>query len=152
MTRARPVAFAVSLVASFVAAAGCSTRPRIIVATGTTLGIKATPGDGQVRPPQVVVGYKRAEAALIPVEGGGAKAKDGSEASGKPIVMQQDVASTVASFYLKSEWTAGTEIRSFIGTGVAAQHIVDQKLDQAGGSFGEAFEKAARKRLDSPRP
>jgi len=50
--------------------AGCG--PRVLIATGTTLGLKATPGDGQSRPPQVTLGYKRAEAALIPTSGGNA--------------------------------------------------------------------------------
>ena len=97
---------------------GCA--PHVIIATGTTLGIKATPGDGQTRPPQVVIGYKRAETALIPVEGGGAEI-DGPD-------VKTDAASTVASFYLKSQWTAGTEIRSFIGSGFAARQIVNENF------------------------
>jgi hypothetical protein len=103
---------------------GCS--PRVIVVTGTTVGLKATPGDGQTRPPQLVVGYKRAETAVIPVEGGGA-----DQATGR------DAASTVASFYLKHEWTATTEIRSFIGTGFAARKIVGSE-----GFAKEFLEKA----------
>jgi hypothetical protein len=109
--------------------------PRVIVATGTTLGIRATPGDGQTRPPQVVLGYKRAEAALIPVEGGGAQT-NGDE-------MKTDAASIVASFYLKSEWTAGTEIRSFIGSGFAARSIVGDSW------FSYAFANAALSNLPS---
>jgi hypothetical protein len=109
---------------------GCA--PRVIIATGTTLGIKATPGDGQMRPPQLVIGYKRAEAALIPVEGGGAQ-MNGSE-------VKSDAASTVASFYLKSQWMAGTEIRSFIGSGFAARHILSE-------SFAKEFARAALSNL-----
>jgi hypothetical protein len=106
------------VIAASLLASGCA--PRVIIATGTTIGIRATPGDGQMRPPQVVIGYKRAEAALIPVEGSGAE-MNGSEVT-------SDAASTVASFYLKSQWTAGTEIQSFIGTGFAARHIVNENF------------------------
>jgi hypothetical protein len=123
--RAAGLVIAASLLVS-----GCA--PRVIIATGTTLGIKATPGDGQTRPPQVVIGYKRAEAALIPVEGGGA------EMNGFDV--KTDAASTVASFYLKSQWTAGTEIRSFIGSGFAARHIVSE-------SFAKEFARAALSNL-----
>ena len=118
------------VIAASLLLAGCA--PHVIVATGTTLGIKATPGDGQTRPPQVVLGYKRAEAALIPVEGGGAQ-MNGSE-------VKTDAASTVASFYLKSQWTAGTEIRSFIGTGFAARRIVNE-------NFAREFARAALSNL-----
>jgi len=118
------------VIAASLLVSGCA--PHVIIATGTTLGIKATPGDGQTRPPQVVLGYKRAEAALIPVEGGGAE-MNGSE-------VKTDAASTVASFYLKSQWTAGTEIRSFIGTGFAARQIVNE-------NFAREFARAALSNL-----
>ena len=108
--------------------------PRVIVATGTTIGIRATPGDGQTRPPQLVLGYKRAETALIPVEGRGAQ-KTGDEVT-------TDAASTVASFYLKSQWTSNTEIRSFIGSGFAARAIVGDTS-----SFSSAFALAALSNL-----
>jgi hypothetical protein len=140
----------VAVIVSLLAAGGCA--PRVVVATGTTLGIKATPGDGQTRPPQLVVGYKRAEATLIPVEGDGAKKKKGSE---KPSDIEKDAPSVVSSFYLKSRWTSDTEVRSFIGTGFAAQNIVDQAQDRKSvddpGSFGQAFKDAAEATLKRPR-
>ena len=128
MRRAAVLAIAVSLLGS-----GCA--PHVIIATGTTLGIKATPGDGQTRPPQVVLGYKRAEAAVIPVEGGGAQMKDKE--------VEKDAASTVASFYLKSQWTDATEIRSFIGSGFAARNIVKDEV------FATNFAVAATPRLST---
>lgn len=100
------------------ALAGCASNPHVIIATGTTLGIKATPGDGQTRPPQIVVGYKRAELAVIPVDASGAQRDDAH-------VVQKEAASTVASFYMKNEWTSETVIRSFIGTGFAARSVID---------------------------
>ena len=95
---------------------GCG--PRVIVVTGTTVGLKATPGDGQTRPPQLVVGYKRAEAAVIPVEG------DGATHSGD-TQKDKEAASTVASFYLESHWMGRTDIRAFIGTGFAARKVAE---------------------------
>jgi hypothetical protein len=103
--------------------AGCASNPHVIIATGTTLGIKATPGDGQTRPPQLVVGYKRAEVAVIPVDATGAQRDDAR-------VVQKEAASTVASFYMKNTWTSETVIRSFIGTGFAARSVVEKPAFQ----------------------
>ncbi len=93
--------------------AGCS---RVIIATGTTVGLKATPGDGQSSPPQVTLGYKRAESALVPTNGEKAThTKDGAN--------DKDALSTLASFSLSTSWFGSTEVASFIATGTAAQEI-----------------------------
>jgi len=103
---------------------GCaaSRQPRVTVVTGTTIGLKVTPGDGQTRPPQVTFGYKRAELAIIPTKGGTAT-KDASDAF-----------STLAAFFFSTEWVGQTEIASFIATGHSARAI--QTLGQ---EFSTAF-------------
>jgi len=95
---------------------GCG--PRVIVTTGTTLGLAATPGDGQSRPPQVTLGYKRAELALVPT--GGDQATSTADAS-----------SALAAFYFSTRWFGATELSSFIGTGHAARDIQDSSTFQS---------------------
>ena len=85
--------------------------PRVVVVTGTTLGLKATPGDGNSRPPQVTLGYKRAEVALVPTQGATA-----NEAG-------NDAFSTMTAFDFRTRWFGQTELSSFIGTGLAAREI-----------------------------
>jgi len=104
--------------------AGCG--PRVILTTGTTLGLKATPGDGQTRPPQVTLGYKRAELALVPT-------------SGKGATTNSDAASTLAAFYFSTEWFGKTELSSFIGTGHAARDIQQEP------KFQDEINKAAER-------
>lgn len=91
--------------------------PRVIISTGTTVGMKATPGDGYTRPPQVTLGYKRAESALISTAG--EKATDTS-----------DTFSTLAAFHLKSFWFGDTELHSFVGTGIAAREVQGTDFQQ----------------------
>ncbi len=92
-------------------ASGCGT-PRVNLITGTTIGLKATPGDGQTRPPQVMLGYKRGEVALVPTSGNGA-------------TETTDAQSALASFHFSTRWFGHTEIDSFIATGNAARHLGD---------------------------
>ena len=108
--------------AALLVLAGCG--PRVLIATGTTLGLKATPGDGQSRPPQVTLGYKRAEVALVPTDG--KKATQGSDAY-----------SVLAVFDFRSEWFGKTELASFIGSGNAARDIQGEKAGEY--QFMEAF-------------
>lgn len=84
--------------------------PRVIISTGTTIGLKATPGDGNTRPPQVTFGYKRAETALVPTKGGKATSS-------------ADAFSTLAAIHFSTEWFGATELQSFVGTGIAARDI-----------------------------
>jgi len=109
-------------------AVGCG--PRILIATGTTLGLKATPGDGQSRPPQVTLGYKRAEVALVPTAGH--KATRSSATS--PV--DQDAFSTMAAFDFETRWFGKTELSSFIATGFAAHELPTNP------GFTSAFAKA----------
>ena len=102
--------------------AGCG--PRVLIATGTTLGLKATPGDGQSRPPQVTLGYKRAEAALIPTSGGKATR------TSPPTADNTDAFSTLAAFDFESVWFGKTELSSFIATGFAAKYIQGEAFQQ----------------------
>lgn len=103
---------------------GCaaSHQPRVTVVTGTTVGLKATPGDGQTRPPQVTLGYKRAELAINPTKGGTAT-KDASDAF-----------STLAAFFFSTHWFGQTELASFIATGHSARDI-----QTSGQEFSTAF-------------
>jgi len=87
-----------------------SCGPRVVISTGTTIGLKATPGDGNTRPPQVTLGYKRAETALVPTAGGKATA-------------DADAFSTLAAIYFSTKWFGRTEIHSFVGSGVAAREV-----------------------------
>jgi hypothetical protein len=98
---------------------GCG--PRVTISTGTTIGLKASPGDGSTRPPQVTLGYKRAETSLVPT-------------AGKEASSSTDAFSTLAAVYFKTEWFGKTELRSFIGTGHAARDIQanETKTEKAG--------------------
>lgn len=100
------MAMAVGLLGLTLSACG----PRVIISTGTTIGLKATPGDGYTRPPQVTLGYKRAETALVPTAG----AKATSTA---------DAFSTLAVIHFSTLWFGTTELQSFLGTGIAAREL-----------------------------
>lgn len=119
--------------------AACS--PRVTVVTGTTIGLKATPGnpDGG-RPPQVTLGYKRAEVALVPTAEAQARRRNGTDVpraptTGQaPVVENSDAYSTLASVFFETTWFDRTEIASFISTGFAARALVapdDQAADAA---------------------
>lgn len=110
------VLFYLALVIAVLNLSACG--PRVIISTGTTLGMKATPGDGNTRPPQITFGYKRAESALLSTAGN--KATDSSDAF-----------STLAAFHFKTYWFGGTELHSFIGTGIAANEVQGSDFQQA---------------------
>ncbi len=113
---------------------GCG--PRVIIATGTTLGLKATPGDGSSRPPQVTLGYKRAETALIPTSGSKATCvpQDDEPCGRDPESI--DAFSTLAAFDFYTKWFGKTELSSFLATGFASQLI------QGDGEFAATFADA----------
>jgi hypothetical protein len=133
MGRLLSAALVLTIVACGVGGCGGS---RVITTTGTTLGLKATPGDGQMQPPQITFGYKRAEASLVPTRARGAT-REGA-------VLKDDAYSTLSSFYFSTEWFGATHIASFIGTGFAARDIMG-----ADTVFGEAFEKATVRTIAS---
>jgi hypothetical protein len=85
----------------------------VIVATGTTIGLKATPGDTQSQPPQVTLGYKRAEVSLVPTEQRGSTA-------------ERDASSTLAAFHFQTRWFGKTELDSFVATGLAARALTGE--------------------------
>ncbi len=93
--------------------------PRVIISTGTTIGLKATPGDGNTRPPQVTFAYKRAELALVPTS------------NAKKATTNSDAFSTLAAIHFSTQWFGNTEIRSFLGTGLAARDIQGVEKTQA---------------------
>jgi hypothetical protein len=106
-----------TLVLALLVGATAACGPRVIIATGTTIGLKATPGDPQGgRSPQVTFGYKRAEAALVATRGDGATEK-------------KDAYSTLASFGFSTAWFGDTELASFIATGFAARGLTAPDVD-----------------------
>ena len=62
--------------------AGCGGQDRVIVTTGTQVGLEATPGDATTQAPSVSFGYKRVELALVPVHPQ-SKEKNSSDSSAK---------------------------------------------------------------------
>jgi hypothetical protein len=96
--------------------------PRLLIATGTTIGLKATPGDGQARPPQVTFAYKRAEVAVVPTpekpaERGAKRDEDGN--------LVQEAYSTLAAFSFFTKWWGETRLDSVVATGHAARELHD---------------------------
>lgn len=110
MARYKDHKLAPTLVLGFYALTLAACGPRVLISTGTTIGLKATPGDGYTRPPQATLGYKRAETALVPTSGGKATSTT-------------DAFSTLAAIYFKTKWFGKTELRSFVGTGTAARDV-----------------------------
>ena len=117
--------------------AGSACAPRVVIVTGTTLGMKATPGDGSSQPPQVTLGYKRAEASIVPTKGSVADSNG------------TDAFSTMAAFDYRTRWFGETELASFIGTGFAARDI-QGTVTQPNGAFAEAFHQATLLEVSNP--
>ncbi|UCF90496.1 MAG: hypothetical protein JSW39_19670 [Desulfobacterales bacterium] len=109
--------------------AGCGARLHVV--TGTSVGLSANSGDGQTRPPQVSLAYKRSEGALIPTE------ERAAVKSESPNIKNTDAFSSLAVFNLTTEWFGDTEINQFIATGHASRDIQD-----AGPEFVDAFNQA----------
>ncbi len=95
-------------------AAGCATGPRMTIATGTSIGLQATPGDAQTRPPQVTFAYKRSELAIVPTGQARAKKKNSDNS---------DAYSSFAVVDFKTKWFKDTELRQFVASGHAARDI-----------------------------
>lgn len=134
-------------------------QPRLLVVTGTLVGLEATPGnpnDGQT--PAVTFGYRRAEAALVPVE----KKDNDKEKADNNIVAQQDTntpskdaASILATFNLAHNWFGPAKIEQYIATGLAAQSIAnsdyyalaligyDQGTDEIADKLADAYRKSS---------
>ncbi len=107
--------------------------PRILVSTGTTLGLKATPGDGYTQPPQVTFGYKRAEVAFVPTKIQLATSSAGNEGT---KIDGKDAFSVLAAVHFKTTWFGDTNLQSFVGTGIAARDVQTQP------KFKSEFEEA----------
>lgn len=104
----------ISLIVTLIAS-GCS-HPRIFVATGTLVGLEATPGEpneGQV--PAVTFGYRRSEVAIVPVEKDQAATNDTDK---------KDAASTLTTFNLALNWFGPVRIEQYIATGHASRDII----------------------------
>lgn len=112
---------------------GCG--PRMLISTGTTIGLKATPGDGQTRPPQVTFAYKRAETAFVPTKGQKSASCPSPDTG---AVCGSDAFSSLAAIQFSTEWFGTTELKSFIGTGIAARDIIADN-----GDFNAALATAA---------
>ncbi len=97
---------------------GCGT-PRLLVATGTTIGLKATPGDGQASPPQVTLAYKRSEVAVVPTP----ENPEERVATRRNDTSSDEAFSILSVFGLRTIWFGKTSVRSFIATGHAAREV-----------------------------
>lgn len=94
---------------------GCNIGPRMIVVTGTTIGLHASPGDMQSRPPSVTFAYKRSELAIVPTAGSPATEK-GTNST--------DAYSAFCAFYADMHWFGTSTVSQAIATGHAAREIV----------------------------
>jgi hypothetical protein len=106
--------------------------PRLNVITGTTVGLKASPGDGSTTPPQVTLAYKRAEGALVPTAGN-SSTKDTS-----------DTYSALTAYFLKTSWFGATTLESVISTGHAARNLA-----KPSSAFQQEFAAATLKEVDA---
>lgn len=99
-------------------AVGCSKKPKVFVATGTIVGLEASPGSTTTPElPSVTFGYKRAEVALVPVD------KESTGGSIDPPDTQSDAYSVLAVFKAAINWFGPAKIEQFLATGIAAQTI-----------------------------
>lgn len=114
-----------ALLIGIVGGSGSGCARRMTVATGTIIGLHATPGDGQSQLPQVTFAYKRAELALVPTAG--------KSASSNP---NSDAFSALAIIDFRTKWFRGTSIDQFIATGHASRDI-----QEPGSEFTRALAK-----------
>jgi hypothetical protein len=130
----RKLAVSSVVVLSTLMATACG--PRVIISTGTTIGLKATPGDGTTRPPQVTLAYKRAETAFVPTNASVATASE-------------DAFSTLAALHFSTKWFGETKLRSVVGTGIAARDLTGSAAfaDQfAAATLGQVSEATQQRR------
>jgi hypothetical protein len=126
----------VVIVAAGLSCAGCG--PRLNLVTGTTVGLKASPGNGTALP-QVTLAYKRSESAVIPTRGASAVASapgSNNQAS--------DAYSALTAYFLQTSWFGKTTLESFISTGPAAQNLA-----KPNSAFQEEFAAATLKKVDA---
>lgn len=109
---------------------GCARR--MTIATGTTIGLHATPGDGKSQSPQITFAYKRAEMALVPT-GGKAATKE----------PDADSYSALAIVDFRTKWFSGTSIDQFVATGHAARDIQEEGDEGKGNEFTAQLVKYA---------
>lgn len=128
----RILTYAGFLILSWSFIAGCANK--VLIATGTTIGLSASPGDGQTRPPKVTLAYKRAETALIPT--GSQRAVRDTQNPSK----DSDAFSTLAVFFFSTEWFGTTAIESFISTGHAARLLIGDEAPDS--QFANGFAQA----------
>lgn len=112
-----PIILAGSLLGALISGAGCAQR--MTVATGTTIGLHATPGDGQSQTPQITLAYKRSEVAIIPTGERAARNMEENEAD-------TDAYSALAVIDFQTRWWGDTSVDQFIATGHAARDIQEE--------------------------
>ena len=113
--------------ASLMLLSSACSQPKVFVATGTLVGLEATPGnpeEGQT--PAVTFGYRRAEVALIPTEKQGDKTKDNTGSSGQHRggTSTSDAASVLATFNLAYNWFGPARIEQYVATGHASRTLI----------------------------
>ncbi len=130
--RKRSFSLLLSIVTIAVVSTGCG--PRVTIVTGTTIGLHASPGDGQTQPPEVTLAYKRSEVATMPTGQRGAL-KGTAEGS-----KDTEAFSTLGGLRFCTKWWGETQLDSFISTGHAARELVD---GESGGDLPALFTKDA---------
>jgi hypothetical protein len=127
---------------------GCA--PRMTVATGTTIGLNATPGDGQAQSPQVTFAYKRSEIAKVPTGQQPAR-KPPARAQNDSSDQNTDAYSAIAIVDFQTKWFGKTSIDQFIATGHAARDIQEGTEFTAALAYGPSFDlpsKALGERIE----
>jgi hypothetical protein len=137
---------------------GCTS---MVISTGTTIGLKATPGDGSTQTPQVTFGYKRMELAYVPVEAGAASKSQPARKTAKaeappaaapgetqPAPADVDAFSALAVIDVQTKWFGRTVIKQFISSGIAAREI--SANNEFANGFAEQTTNKARASREMP--
>lgn len=88
--------------------AGCGSTDHLVLTTYTKVGIEVSTVDG--KPTQLVLGYKRFEGALVPVD--------------PHADPETEAMSTFAAFNMRNGWWDGVKIDQFFATGKSATDAV----------------------------
>ncbi len=112
----------IAMVMTAIATTACD-HPRVFVATGTIVGLEATPGDpNEGQTPAVTFGYRRAEVALVPISKDSDKV--GQQNTDANPRSTKDAVSALATFNLAHNWFGPARIEQYIATGFAARDIL----------------------------
>lgn len=128
-----------------------STKPLIFL-TGTTFGLHLSAGDGQVQP-SLLMGYRRAEAAYIPVPD---PAQEVRSVYADVLINTKSPTNTTVTITTNFPTMKGVRIKQSFATGLAAENLAAKaetqlKLRVAAGLASEALVKVATEEGDIAR-